>query len=191
MTDGPIRELTSLEYVVLGLVSMEPQSGYSIINTFESGMFHWSASPGSIYPMLKRLENQHILTSELEAIHELRPRKMYYITSQGEKFLDEWLRRPLTKRDVAQERDIMLMKFLFAEKRLSRQEVFDWLENYEQETEAYLTLLEIQRDPGRDDWPLHQGLVIEADFMELNMQLEWIRVARRRLLEAEVTSSES
>ena len=79
----------------------------------------------------------------------------------------------------------MLMKFLFAEKRLSRREVFAWLENYEQETQAYLTLLEIQRDPGKDDWPLHQGLVIEADFMKLTMQLEWIRLARRRLTEAE------
>ena len=187
MTDGSTRELTSLEYVVLGLVSLEPQSGYSIINTFESGQYHWSASPGSIYPMLKRLESQAILSSEMEAVHELRPRKMYYITEQGEAILDEWLRRPLNKREVAQERDILLMKFLFSEKRLSRREVLDWLENYREETEAYLTLLEIQRDPSRDDWPLHQGLVIEADFMELKMQLAWIGKALQRLRETPET----
>ncbi|MEJ2364796.1 MAG: PAS domain S-box protein, partial [Deltaproteobacteria bacterium] len=40
----------------MGLISMEPQSGYSIISTFESGRYRWSGSPGSVYPILKRLE---------------------------------------------------------------------------------------------------------------------------------------
>ena len=50
------KNLTTLEYVVLGMIGVEPQSGYSLITTFESGIFRWSASPGSIYPTLKRLE---------------------------------------------------------------------------------------------------------------------------------------
>jgi DNA-binding PadR family transcriptional regulator len=50
------RELTTLEYIVLGLISLQPQSGYDVVSYFESGAYSWSASPGSIYPMLKRLE---------------------------------------------------------------------------------------------------------------------------------------
>ncbi len=47
------RELTTLEYMILGLISIEPQSDYSIIGVFESNLYRWSASPGSIYPILK------------------------------------------------------------------------------------------------------------------------------------------
>src|SRR5262245_34359669 len=86
------RGLTALEYVVLGLVGMEPQSGYSIVNYFEEGMYSWSASPGSIYPMLKRLEQQGIIDGELIMEHETRPRKIYRLSALGESLLDDWLR---------------------------------------------------------------------------------------------------
>src|SRR5512138_1711667 len=120
MSNDAERELTTLEYLVLGLTAQEAQSGYSIITTFESDRYRWSASPGSVYPMLKRLENQGYLTSELESIYETRPRKMYSPTPLGLAVLDEWLRRPLTRGEVAVERDMVLLKFLFMEKRLSR-----------------------------------------------------------------------
>jgi DNA-binding PadR family transcriptional regulator len=123
MKDELDRDLTTLEYLVLGLISLEPQSGYTIINTFESDRFRWSASPGSIYPILKRLEKQGILSSELEMIHETRPRKMYSLTPLGETMLDDWLRKPLTRREIVADHEMIMMKFLFIEKRLSRQEV--------------------------------------------------------------------
>ena len=80
MSDALDRELTVLEYMVLGLISIHPQSGYSIIATFESGLYRWSSSPGSVYPILKRLEQQGLLDSELEVVYETRPRKMYNLT---------------------------------------------------------------------------------------------------------------
>src|SRR5574341_75998 len=88
------RELSTLEYVVLGLISMEAQSGYTIINYFEDGAYSWSASPGSVYPLLKRLEKGGIIAGELDMTLETRPRKMYVLTPFGEELLDEWLRIP-------------------------------------------------------------------------------------------------
>ena len=84
------RELTTLEYMVLGMVGVAPQSGYTIMSALDSGIYSYrSASPGSVYPMLKRLERVGILASELEMIHETRPRKMYTLTPLGEELLDE------------------------------------------------------------------------------------------------------
>ena len=85
------RDLTALEYIVLGLVSLQPQSGYSITSFFEDGSYSWSASPGSIYPMLKRLEDGGMILGELEMEYETRPRKVYTLTESGGKRLDEWL----------------------------------------------------------------------------------------------------
>jgi len=182
------RELTTLEYLVLGLISMEPQSGYSIISTFESGRYRWSGSPGSVYPILKRLEKQGILTSELEVVHETRPRKIYALAPLGEEILDEWLRRPLTRNEVMVERDLVLMKFLFAEKRLSRQQVLVWLDAYAEETENYHSFFSISPPLYGDDDPdivqhrtPHTKLINEAVHMELTMQREWIRIAREQL----------
>ncbi|MFC1960467.1 PadR family transcriptional regulator [Chloroflexota bacterium] len=177
------RELTTLEYVVLGLIGTEPQSGYSIISSFEDDVYRrWSASPGSIYPMLKRLEKRGIIAGELEVIHETRPRKMYSLTPQGEDLLGEWLRKSPNKFAVTEERDITLLRFLFAEKRMSREEVLCWLDDYDEAIQAYEIMFRTQRDPDAEDWSPHQRLVVQAMIMDLDMQRAWIYTARERLL---------
>jgi DNA-binding PadR family transcriptional regulator len=182
MKDELDRDLTTLEYLVLGLISLEPQSGYTIINTFESDRFRWSASPGSIYPILKRLEKQGILSSELEMIHETRPRKMYSLTPLGETMLDDWLRKPLARREIVADREMVMMKFLFIEKRLSRQEVLAWLEAYEQDIDNYREMWWLRPDPETiNELSVHHQLIIQAGILELEMQREWIQMARRRL----------
>lgn len=178
------RELTTLEYYVLGLISVEPQSGYSIITYFEDDWWRWhgSSSPGSIYPVLKRLEQQNIIDGELESIYETRPRKMYTLTPLGESLLDAWLRAPISKDEAAEDRSILMTKFLFAEKRMTRDEILVWLDNYEQATDHYLTLLRMNRNPQAESvWSLHQQLILEATLMELNMQRTWIQMARQRI----------
>ncbi|MCC7449256.1 MAG: PadR family transcriptional regulator [Anaerolineae bacterium] len=175
------RTLTTLEYAAIGLIGMQPQSGYSIINTFATGFYRWSASPGAIYPMLKRLEKHGIIAGKLEMIHETRPRKVYTLTPHGEAILDEWLRAPLERSEVAEERDVAMMKFLFAEKRLTRAEVLAWLDNYEATVESYRQMFELQRSPELSVWSLHQQLVAEASRMEVDMQRAWIQRARSLL----------
>jgi DNA-binding PadR family transcriptional regulator len=185
MRMGEQRDLTTLEYYVLGLISVEPQSGYSIISYFEMDWWRWhgSSSPGSIYPILKRLESQGIIDGELEVVHETRPRKMYTLTPLGEELLDAWLRAPVTKDEAGEERATMMMKFLFAEKRLSSEEILKWLDSYEEATSYYITLLQVNRNPmATGVWSLHQQLILEATLMELNMQRTWIQMARQRLL---------
>jgi DNA-binding PadR family transcriptional regulator len=181
MDEDTKRELTALEYVVLGLMGTEPQSGYSISSTFRVGLFRWSASPGSLYPMLKRLESQGIIVGEIQVIHETRPRKMYRLTPLGESLLNEWLRAPLTNTDVSQNHDILLLKFLFAEKRLSHQELLDWLDQYAMAIDFYEKMFRLQRPLEFVEWSVHQQLIVEAMILELNMQRTWIQMARTRL----------
>jgi len=181
MSQSLERELTTLEYVVLGLISIEPQSGYSIITFLEQGIYRWSASPGSIYPILKRLEKQGVIAGELEAVHETRPRKMYTLTSHGEDLLDQWITMPFTTSELLEDRDIVMLKFLFAEKRLSRKAVLNWLNEYEIGTDTYDVSRRLFFDLTYEQASPHQKLILEGLMMELNMQREWIRMAIERL----------
>ncbi|MBN1563833.1 MAG: PadR family transcriptional regulator [Anaerolineae bacterium] len=176
------RELTTLEHIVLGLIAEEAQSGYSIISALESGSHRWSASPGSVYPILKRLEAQACIVGELELVYETRPRKMYTLTDHGSVLLDQWLRAPLSWSEVLDERDVVLVKFLFMEKRLPRAAVIGWLDAYEQLTDEFDPDSRIFHDAFSERPPsLHQQLIHEATMLELNMQRSWIQMTRRRL----------
>lgn len=177
------RDLTTLEYIVLGLISEAPQSGYSIISALETGMHRWSASPGSIYPILRRLEKQGLIVGELELIYETRPRKMYKLMPLGEQILDDWLRGPFRETEALDERDIALIKFLFAEKRLSRAEVIAWLDEFERVTDSIDFQRRIFYELALNESSLHQQLIHQITMMELDMQRTWIQTARRRLTE--------
>lgn len=178
------RDLTMLEYIVLGLVSVEPRTGYDIIGALENDAYRRSTSPGSIYPALKRLEKQGLIAGEVESVHETRPRKVYRITGQGETLLDKWLRSPLTMTEALEERDVVLVRFLFSEKRLSREEILGWLEAYEKNLESYDAPRRMFYDIMHNVSSIHQQLIIEAKVMELNTQREWIKLARERLKNA-------
>jgi DNA-binding PadR family transcriptional regulator len=179
------RDLTTQEYVALGMTSLQPQSGYSILSTFDLGAFRLSSSPGSVYPMLKRLERSGLMLGTVETPHETRARKMYSPTPRGEQLLDEWLRLPISVEDVLTGRDLLLMKFLFMERRFKRLEVLDWLANYAEALELHEQLLRVQRDPEMKEWSLHQQLLIEATIMDLHVQRAWVAVARQRLQQHE------
>lgn len=179
--DSLERELTTLEYIVLGLIAVAPQTGYSIIGALEGGANRFSTSPGSIYPILKRLEKQVLIVGVIEAVYETRPRKVYALTATGEVLLDEWLRRPLDNREILERRDIALLKFLFSEKRLSRAEVLAWLEHYAERTRTFDVAARNFVEMGLPADSVHSQLVLLATERELTMQLAWITEAQTRL----------
>lgn len=190
MNDEIGRELTVLEYTILGMLSVEPQSGYSIIGLLEKGDRRLSNSAGAIYPALKRLEKYDIIAGEVEASNELRPRKLYALTPRGETLLDAWLREPLPNEDLLENNEIMLRKFLFAERRLNRAEVLEWLDGYEKAIETYDATRRLWYESQMNFSSLHQQLVLEATRMELDTVRAWIKAARARL-KAEPIDSEA
>jgi DNA-binding PadR family transcriptional regulator len=74
-----------LKYVILDLLKDKPSHGYEIIKAIEE-RFHglYSPSAGSIYPTLQLLEDMGYVTSA-----EKDGKKVYTITQEGQKFLEE------------------------------------------------------------------------------------------------------
>jgi len=104
-------ELTPTAYVILGMVSGEPRSGYEIKALVDrSTRFFWAASYGQIYPELKRLSEVGLLEG-VDAPRGGRRRTVYGITADGEEELKNWLRQPPQTCEMREEG---LLKLFFA-----------------------------------------------------------------------------
>lgn len=81
--------------ITLGALSQlsKPQYGYSLVTKLEEKGI--SVEPGTLYPLLRRLEKQGLLNSEWDT-NEARPRKYYVLSETGEEVYDllvvEWKR---------------------------------------------------------------------------------------------------
>ncbi|TFJ91363.1 PadR family transcriptional regulator [Lentibacillus salicampi] len=79
--------------ITIGALSQlyEPQYGYSLVTTLkEKGV---QVEPGTLYPLLRRLEKQGVLESKWDT-NETRPRKYYVLSQTGKEVFDllrkEW-----------------------------------------------------------------------------------------------------
>jgi DNA-binding PadR family transcriptional regulator len=80
-----IFEKGDLKYVILSLLKDKPSHGYEIIRALED-YFHgfYTPSAGSVYPTLQMLDDMGYLSSS-----ERDGKKVYTITDEGKKFLEE------------------------------------------------------------------------------------------------------
>lgn len=104
-------ELNATAYVILGMVSREPRSGYEIKALVDNTTrFFWAASYGQIYPELKRL-SEIGLVEGIDASTGDRKRTRYAITADGRAELKDWLRKPP---QTAEMREEGLLKLFFS-----------------------------------------------------------------------------
>lgn len=85
----------SLRFFVLGLLNQRPMSGYDIKQSLKS--LNWligSPSPGSLYPALRGLLSDGLVTVDVSVRQDRPPRKEYQVTQAGKLALQEWISRP-------------------------------------------------------------------------------------------------
>ncbi len=106
--------LSGTAHLLLGMIGVKGRrTGYEIKRLVEvSTRFFWAASPGQIYPELRRLESAGLLTSAEEP-HGGRPRNVYAVTEHGESVLREWLTEGSTP--TFELRNEGLLKLFFAD----------------------------------------------------------------------------
>lgn len=106
-----MKRSSSSSFALLGLLTIEPMSGYDIGQMVRASVGHiWSESYGQIYPNLKRLAAEGLVDSKTEK-HKGRPdRHIYSITRKGREQLAKWLAIP-PQPEVP--RNEMLLKLFF------------------------------------------------------------------------------
>lgn len=101
----------SLRYALLGFISTEPASGFDLAREFGESMgWFWYASHSQIYPELRRLEDDGLVTSTEVAGNPGKQKRIYEITSLGEAELQSWLEQPT---EYAPMRDVERVKLVF------------------------------------------------------------------------------
>ena len=100
-------------YVLLGLLSHNPMTGYDIKKSVATRMsYFWDLSYGQIYPTLKQLEKNKLITKQVKNNPNGPTRKVYTITDAGIKDLQTWLSKPARKEVHKYE---FLLKLIFGD----------------------------------------------------------------------------
>jgi len=82
-------------YTVLGVLTLGPRSGYDIKKFVEESInYFWRESFGQIYPALKQLASEGLVSGEEAGSTEGPNRVVYSITESGRRELRTWLREP-------------------------------------------------------------------------------------------------
>lgn len=85
----------NLRFFVLGLLAQQPMSGYDI-KRFLKGLSWLIGSPssGSLYPLLRTLLEEGLVTVEIVPGVDKPPRKIYSISERGRQSLQAWVEQP-------------------------------------------------------------------------------------------------
>ncbi len=86
------RRSSSSQEVLLGLLTVEPMSGYDLGQSIRASIgFFWNESYGQIYPNLKKLAAAGLVTAKTEKQKGKPDRQVYSITPSGRARLEKWL----------------------------------------------------------------------------------------------------
>jgi len=85
----------SLRYAILGYLSTGPGTGYDLARQFDTGLgWFWSARHSQIYPELKRLADEGLVTRDATMVSENMDKYTYSITADGVAALRDWASQP-------------------------------------------------------------------------------------------------
>ena len=134
---------------LLGLLTIEPMSGYDLGQMVRASIGHiWSESYGQIYPSLKRLAGDGLVSRKTEK-HKGRPdRHIYSITKKGREQLTSWLEVP-PQAEIP--RNEMLLKLFFG----AQVPAEILIRNVERMAEEHRALLEKFKRVERDEIDQH------------------------------------
>jgi DNA-binding PadR family transcriptional regulator len=161
--------------VLLGLLAIEPMSGYDLGLMIRGSVGHfWNESYGQIYPNLKKLEKGGFVSSKTERRKGKPERRVYSITERGRERLREWLAAP-PQPEIP--RNELLLKLFFGQQ-VPAAILIGYVEHMAEEHGAVLDFLEkAEREqidanrhyPGAPYWRM------AARFGELEMKahLRW------------------
>ncbi len=169
----------SVKYALLALLYQRPMHGYELgkqLNLVINA--EWDVKPGQIASTLTRLKDANLVDYEIEPTDDAPDRKVYCLTEEGRRDLENWYRTP----EVREYRlgDAFYVKLVLSlvggpvipEQVLMIQR----RELYQQLHEA--TELRSQADPHTQ---LPWLLLLESAIMHLEADLRWIEMCEARL----------
>lgn len=180
---------STLEFALAGLIGKRAQTGYDLRKVFATtAMSHYSDSPGSIYPALRRMEARGwIATGPMreDQAEDPRRRQIFHLTEAGRTALTAWIEQPVTREDTSRRIEELMLRFSFMDGNVPRSTAIRFLEEFERGLGSYLQELRNSWEMMRSAFPLNTGLLaFQAGIESMEAQLLWARRARAQLTAA-------
>ncbi|MBU3201782.1 PadR family transcriptional regulator (plasmid) [Clostridium estertheticum] len=101
-----------LKYIILGLLEKQELTGYDIKKIFEDeiGEF-WKSNHSQIYPELRKLEEQKLISFRVEIVGSKLEKKYYTLMDDGKAKLNEWIFVPTP--ELLATKDEFILKLYF------------------------------------------------------------------------------
>ncbi|MCM3241651.1 PadR family transcriptional regulator [Cytobacillus oceanisediminis] len=162
----------SIEHTILAVLSFWPSTGYNIKSEFEhkAAGLYWGMSYGSIYPKLKKLEEEGFIYA-IEQEDEGRKKKMYELTAKGWKEFENWLKIPPSFPVI---KDELLMKMSTWHEDMDNEVLISHLLKRKEETSDILKFVQ-EWPPNGYSYVSKLGcLSIRYAEMKLETEIKWI-----------------
>ena len=163
------------KYSILGALSHKPMSGYDIKKWVAkvTGAF-WNESPGQVYPMLRQLVREKLVTCDASQGVGKRPKKVYSLTQQGLTAFKTWLK---IEANLTVMRDELTLK-LFYGQHLSKQDYLNHLVNQKQRMQEKLIRFETIENHIKDYHIEEAGstywlMTLEGAKMHAKAEMDW------------------
>ena len=175
---------SALTLATLGLISQRPMTGYDLRKVFTTTpMWHFSSSPGAIYPALQRLENSGLIKGIVEGQDTLRPKRVYTLTKDGRQLLEQWLEQPVTQDDIIRRRDDLVLRFTFMGNILGREKTLSYLKELLMQLKSYIPSLQEHLDTARTTESPYDAFAIEHGIEMYQVYIRWAKHVIDRLEE--------
>ena len=170
-----------IDMVILGLLSHEDLTGYEIKKRIDGAIsFFWKGSFGNIYPALKDMENQGLITKSDTSVGE-RERITYHITKSGRNRLKVWLKEEQVSNELKYE---TLLKLFFGGSG-SREVTVHNIEIFEEQVKKDLRVLRtyyetLEKSQGVEDH-VYYSLTVSFGIETYEAYLKWCEKAKKML----------
>lgn len=163
----------TIELPILGLLKDRPMHGYELRQALERVVGHFSAvSWGSLYPMLKKLEERGYLTRIAEPQENRPERIVYQISTAGEQRLIDLLTTSVASSEPVRHNNFLIKVAFFHF--LNRSQRLQLLESYRTTLqEKLVALLAEQERVGRRTNRYRRAL-LDYIVARLNSDLDWV-----------------
>jgi DNA-binding PadR family transcriptional regulator len=175
------KKLLSPEYVLLGLLDLQPMHGYELHQrlAMELGQI-WHVSLSQVYNILKRLESKDLIYGVVNTQENLPDRRILHLTESGSNHYEAWLRSPSSS-SVRSIRMEMTSRLYFAFNRdpeIAHQLIHDQI----QVIDDGLKILEgkLENLPTEQ---MFNRFGLELRIRQLNSVIEWLIECRQKLHE--------
>jgi PadR family transcriptional regulator AphA len=182
----PRSRLTGFEQVLLGMIFIQPSTGYDLKRRFASTpLGAYQPSSGALYPALDRLERRGLLTSTaLPPGAGGRPRRLYRLTEDGRQAHLGWVREPVVPATVAQDLGLHLLRFVMMAHVLPDEAVVAFLDSLRAALAGFVASLERQADAMDAVGNPYAGLAVEHGLAVHRASLAWAEQAIARLAQS-------